>query len=171
MYFKGEAEAAQALPLMFHSLLLAVPAVQCQHLRVSLLPLFLPQLHQLCPCRNAAKPPAVCASWAFTERCPKRARCPCSVSPLGHPSPVAASTPACQHLLLLRFPNPPFCSGLVKHSLIPWSAGYFLFYSAAQFLHEKVAFVNKISFRTATSVLSCGPWTEKALFAEAKKRQ
>lgn len=54
----AQSPVAQVLLLMFHSLLLAVPAVQCQHLWMCLLPVALPcvwrSLHQHLPCRNAA---------------------------------------------------------------------------------------------------------------------
>lgn len=129
IYFKWQAEAAQSpvpqvLLLMFHSLLLAVPAVQCQHLWMCLLPVALPCVW--CSCRGthsidtflagmlqSHKLP--CGSCVFIDRYSKWARCFCCVSPLGYSSHLAASTSACQDLLLLHFLNPLFCSRLVKH--------------------------------------------------------
>lgn len=107
----------------------------CQHLWMCLLPL---ALHVWCSRRathsihtflagmlQSHKLP--CASCVFRDRYSKWAECSCCLSPLGYTSHIAASTPACQDLLLLHFLNPPFCSRLVKHRLIPCSTGYFLF--------------------------------------------
>lgn len=143
VYFKWQAEAAQSpvtqvLLLMFHSLLLAVPAVQCQHLWMCLLSVALLCVwcshwgtHSintfLAGMLQSYKLP--CGSCVFIDRYSKWAECFCCVSPLGYSSHVAASTPACQDLLLLHFLNPPFYSRLVKHRLIPCSTGYFLFSS------------------------------------------
>lgn len=146
----------------------------CQHLWMCLLPLALPcvvfmqshSLHPHLPCRNAAKHKLPCGSCVFRVRYSSEM----SVFAVSHllatpvtlqPAPLHARTSFCCIFLTLPFPPGWLSTGWFLVALV-------IFYSATQFLHKKVAFVNKISFMAATSVLSYGTWTEKVHFAEKR---